>query len=192
MVHKKSIPQKSLIVIFDVASFSGAKLEVLTAWYWSAEDAAAWLKPRRKLFPDVSAQELVAMALLPEDVRETLCKPLCGLKAGSKRPAEDRALSVPAFELLSDSCAVCFIHGFTATKEDAAQRDAKKSLDLFELRINRVWPEVMKEESEQLNKFSLIGLEARFRAAYERKKLRELNLGEAASGLIKSKQRTGI
>lgn len=191
MVHKKSIPQKSLIVIFDVASFSGAKLEVLTAWYWSAEDAAAWLKPRRKLFPDVSAQELVAMALLPEDVREILCKPLCGLKPGSKRPAEERSLADPKFKMLSDSCALCVIQGLTPSNGEVGQRDAKKTLDLFELRINRVWPGVMKEESTKINSLSLVDLESRFQAAYEQKKLCELNLGEAERGL-KSKQRAGI
>ena len=191
MGQKAIPPQKSLIVVFNMASVSGISLECSAAWYWSAEDAAAWLAPRRELFPDVSAQELVAMALLPGDVRESLRKPLCGLRPGSKLPTEDRLLADPTFRMLSDSCALCVIQGFTLSKGEIAERDAKKTLDIFQLRINRVWPGVMKEEFERLKKFSLVDLESSLRAAYEQKKLCELALGDTAHGL-KSKRRAGI
>ena len=111
MPQAQPAPQKSLVVIFKVGLLRDAGAKTLGVWYWGADEADAWLAPRRALFPGAWAQEMVALALLPLDAREALAGALCGLPEGSADGVEMSALDEPKFDALSDSCAVCVVQG---------------------------------------------------------------------------------
>lgn len=167
MSKAKIPPQKSLVLIFKIRDVLGDTVHGFAVWYWPAHEVVAWLAPRKELFPGVSSQELVSMALLPEDAKAEIVEALGDLpKGGSLR--DWRMLDGPRFDVLSASCAICVVEGGVFGCSSPA---AKQAMALFSTRVDRVLSGSMRDESGCSEELAPESLEQGLRAAYDRSRL---------------------
>lgn len=194
MDEAESPPQKSLVLVFKLGDVLGSKLLGLATWYWPAHEAAAWLALRRELLPGASAQEIVALALLPEDSKAEIVEVLCGLPPGGD-DSDWGVLDAPRFELLSESCAVCIVKGAVIGSDARAAKQVKAAIDLFAARVERALPGAMRDEAGLAKELTPADLEHGLRAAYDKQKIVGgvgVGPGGAPRTAPKSKRRPGL
>lgn len=98
--------QKNLIIVLSGSTIRGDIESKAACWFVPRDDAWAWLEERRPFFPQASSQELVALAVLPEDLRGALAATMCNLKVGSGF-VDLAACQEPQFSGFTSTSAIC-------------------------------------------------------------------------------------
>lgn len=144
-------------------------------WLLHREDAHDWLEARRPFFPKASSQELVSMAILPEDFREDLAALFCGLASGS--PAVDLAFcSKPDFAVLTQTSAVCRIQGLAMGRK-VKPKIFNSALIAFERQLALAMPTALKMPQGFFSNLDNPDAEARALAFWDQRALDKIPVG---------------
>lgn len=132
----------NLLIVFSAKTLPvGQQPNPSDAWFWKRDDARAWLEARRPLFPHASAQELVSLALLPEDLRDEIAAAFCGQKKPTAQ-TDSTFCPPPQYSALTASCALCLASGILASPKPSRAFDAGSAL--FEKQISAALPGIVK------------------------------------------------
>lgn len=103
--------QKNLIIAVTTQGIHSATVGKVASWILPRDETWAWLEDRRPLLPRASSQELVSLALLPEDLRYEMAAVMCGMKLGSAEANSPdlKACSRPHFETYTETSALCVV-----------------------------------------------------------------------------------
>lgn len=138
--------QRHLFISLSAGTLSTSKdpsnADPYEVWFLHREDAHAWLEARRPLFPQASSQELVSMAILPEDFRESMAATFCGQPSGSTQ-VDLAFCSKPDFAVLTQTSAVCRIQGL-AMGSKVRPKIFKAALEAFERQVALAMPMALK------------------------------------------------
>lgn len=163
-------PQKRLIIVLDVSMLRTEHPLGMSVWFWNTPDSKAWLDVRKPLFPQASGQELVSLAILPEDQRDLLVAKLSGVRLDSGL-ADPQLLGSPNFSVLSATCAICSIGAIAIGAGSRAKNLANQAIKIFDTHIEQALPGAMKSLDCMATPLNLDALEELLLSSWEQRQV---------------------
>ena len=148
----KKEDQISLAIVFTASTLHGETVGT-ASWLFHADDAWNWLSERKNFFPKASSQELVSLAVLPEDAQDQIVEKLLGLRPGSASNTAGSDLCMkPSFSKFAKGCALCVVACCVMGKKE--QKAFELALFVFEEQMMKALPKAVRLPDGIFNRVS--------------------------------------